>query len=661
VKTLYNFISLLVFLLSSISDASDIYKKVSDLLDLSQCASTLTSPTSKCSKTQTNTANHTELRAISENQFYNELAVLEIERLQCSQQKSKSLQTSENILLLMSRINELAPQLKKLRTDINSLVGKNQILNGKIPKSVPPKPGTIEYQRKLEYDDRNEEVKSLMALESLLISQIPFSETSVIQDLIDQAVSKSGQLNESDVLTSLKKLDASFNNSVDKINQTKSKSNSNFDLSTDQKISIGTDEFLISQMIQKNPNNESEIKKLQCSSEKMKNGQQFISAAGTVASFAIPVGLASAGRLAFLMRAPLMAKKFTQISRVAGSASLLVGNIHGLENVFKACTKNIEAKVQSASGSEGTLSQCDYTSQTLTSDFNSSSCILNATLQLLPNAGSFLTRKIADRNSLLSKYIFDIQNSPSLKKLSQEDKEAFLKTAGSMTNAQRRASAAILAERSLSPLEKEGLIAAHKIAEGKGYFELSPSELREKMKKLKESGFLDDEADLILRSGLAGQVAKIKGGGTVLDTVEKMSDSANKSRLLAELKTNSIKPDVEASTALFKKSTTQYLEEIKSRGTAPSARELSEIEYVAARWASQTKDPKDLAAATKIYTDAMEKRFKTNGSGRDTGENVQGYLQMLQSDPGKGLHREASEWKRKTIIQYLNSKGWNLR
>lgn len=57
----------------------------------------------------------------------------------------------------------------------------------------------------------------------------------------------------------------------------------------------------------------------------------------------------------------------------------------------------------------------------------------------------------------------------------------------------------------------------------------------------------------------------------------------------------------------------------------------------------------------------MEKRFKTNGSGRDTGENVQGYLQMLQSDPGKGLHREASEWKRKTIIQYLNSKGWNLK
>lgn len=607
------------------------------------------------------TSNHAELRALSENQFYNELAGLEIERLQCSQTKSKSLQKPENVAPLMNRINELAPQLKKLRADINTMVGKNQILNGKIPKSVPPKPGSIEYQRKLEYDDRNEEVKALMALESLLISQIPFSETTVIQDLIDQAVSKSGQLNENDVLTSLKKLDMSFHNSVDKINNTKSKSSSNFELSTDQKVSMGTDEFLISQMIQKNPNNETEIKKLQCSSEKIKNGQQFISAAGTVASFVIPVGLASAGRLAFLMRAPLMAKKFTQISRVAGSASLLVGNIHGLENVFKACTKNIEAKVQTASDSEGSLAQCDYTSQTLTADFNSSSCILNAALELLPNAGGFLAKKIADRNSLLSKYIFDIQNSPSLKKLSQEEKEAFLKTAGSMTNAQRKASTGILTERSLSPLEKEGLIAAHKIAEGKGYFELSPSELREKMKKLKESGFLDDEADLILRSGLAGQVAKIKGGGSVLDTVEKMSDSANKSRLLGELKLNSVKPDVEASTALFKKSTTQYLEEIKSRGSAPSARELGEIEYVAARWASQAKDPKDLAAATKIYTDTIEKRFKTNGSGRDKGENVQDYLQMLQSDPGKGLHREASEWKRKTIIQYLNSKGWNLR
>lgn len=605
--------------------------------------------------------NQTELRALSENQFYNELAELEIERLQCSQTKSKSLQKPENVALLMNQMNEISPQLKKLRADINHLVGKNQILNGKIPKSVPPKPGTIEYQRKLEYDDRNEEVKALMALESLLTSQIPFSETSVIQDLIDQAVSKSGPLNENEILASLKKLDSSLENSIHKINKTKSKSTSNFELSTDQKVSMGTDEFLISQMIQKNPNNESEIKKLQCSSEKIKNGQQLVSAAGTVASFVVPVGLASAGRLAFLMRAPMMAKKFTQISRVAGSASLIVGNIHGLENVFKACTKNIEAKVQTASGSEGTLSQCDYTSQTLTSDFNTSSCILNAALELLPNAGGFLTKKIADRNSLLSKYISDIQNTPSLKKLSQEEKEAYLKTAGSMTNAQRKASTSLLAERSLSDVEKEGLIAAHKIAEGKGYFELSPTELRQKLEKLRSAGYSEDESDLILRAGLAGQVAKIKGGGSVLDSVEKMSDSANKSRLLGELKVNSVKPDVEASTALFKKSTTQYLEEIKNRGITPSARELGEIEYVAARWASQTKDPKDLAAATKIYTDTIEKRFRTNGSGRDKGENVQDYLQMLQSDPGKGLHREASEWKRKTIIQYLNSKGWNLR
>lgn len=598
-----------------------------------------------------------DLKAVSENQFYNDLCLLEMDRLQCSQTKAKSLQKNENLGLLTKQINEIAPQLKKLRKDIQSLISKNQILNGQIPKGTVLKPGTVEFQRKADYDDRNQEIKSLMALEELLISQIPFSETSSLRNLIDQAISN--PLSEKDTLLALQKLDNSFENSKMKIQKTKV--NSDFELSTDQKISLGTDDFLISQMIHKNPNNQIQIKNLQCSAEKIKNGQNLVSTAGTIASFVLPTGLASAGRLAFLMRAPLMAQKFSQLSRVAGSASLLVGNIHGLENVFNECTKTTSAKVQSANGS-GAQGQCDYSSQTLVADFSSSSCILNATLQLLPNAGAFFAKKIADRNSLLSKYISDIQNTPSLKKLTQEEKQAFLKTASSMSDTERKASAGILAQRPLTSAEKNGLIDAHKIAEGKGYFELSPAELKLKLEKLTEAGFSKDESDLILRSGLAGQVSKAyktTGQTSLADIVNGMDASGNKLRLQAELKLAAAKPDVAGATADFKKSTNSYLQEMKDRGGIASDRELSDIEYVAARWASQTKDPKEIAEATKAYTEAINKRFVTSGKGN--GENVQQYLQQLQSDPGKGLHREASEWQRKTIIQYLNSKGWNLR
>lgn len=650
---------LIFIFISNIVSASEIYEKISDLFNLTSCTdSNSVSSKSPCQLKNSSLHNSSDLKSISENQFYNDLSISEIERLNCSKSKAQSLQKTENLSALKDKIAEFTPLLKKLRRDKMDLIIKNQILNGKIPKSVPPKPGTIEYQRKAEYDDRNEEIKSLMALEEMMISQIPFSESAPIRDLIDDAISANGIITESAIAEKLKKVDSALDHSVSKIQDTQ-KTKPNFDLSTDQKISLGTDDFLISKMISKNPENISEIKKLQCSSQKIKNGQMIVSAAGTAASFLIPVGLASAGRIAFLMRAPMLAQKFTQISRVAGYSSMMIGNAMGAEHVFKTCTKNGEAKV--ISGSVNSTNQCDYSSQTLTSDFNLSSCIMNATLMILPNAGAFLTKKIADRNSFLSKYISDIQDLPSLKKMSKDDKEIFLRSASAMTDAERKAATAILAERAITQVEKDALMQAHALSPDKGYFQFTPEELKAKLKILQGAGFSADESDMILRSGLAGQIARSgKTTQTVSQVVEGLSDSANKSRLLAELKSNSVKPDVAASTDLFKKSTNQYLKEIQAQGSAPSARQYSEIEYVSARWASQSKDPQEIAAATKAYTDAVEKRFRLEKM-QGNGENVQAYIQMLQSDPGRGLHADASRWKVDAIKKYYNSKGWNLR
>ena len=635
------------------SYATEIYQKISDLFNLTTCSET-TSSSALCSRNNMAQSNITDIKSISENQFYNDLSHLEIDRLNCSREKAKSLLKNENLTELKNKMNELNPIIQDLQKKIGSEVAKNQMLNGQIPKGAPIRSGSKEELRKKEYDDRNEEVKSMMALKEMLISQIPFSESKPIRDLIEDSNSN---VSVDDITKALKKLDLSIDNSAQKINSSKNKAGQ-FDLSNDQKIALGTDEFLISQMLNNNPSSESDIKNLRCSAEKIKNGQRFTQTAISVASFAIPVGLASAGRLAFLMRAPLLAQKISQISRTAGAACLLLGNINGLENTYLACTKSTDAKIKTTETSN--TNQCDYSAQVLVSDFNLSSCIMNATLQLLPNAGGYLAKKMSDKTSLLSKFVFDIKNTSSIKKLSQEEKEIYLKTAGSMTDLERKASTAILADRSLTQVEKAGLIEAHKIAEGKGYFELTESELREKLKKLRSSGFSNDESDLILRAGLAGQTGPYKKVSTISEVVQGLPDSANRSRLLAELKSNSVKPDIETSTDLFKKSTNQYMEQFKAQKSAPSARELSEIEYVSARWASQAKDKDEIAKAQKIYLEAFEKRLRTDKpQGQGTG--VQDYINLIRDDGGKGLHKEASQWKIKTIIQYYNSKGWNLR
>lgn len=65
--------------------------------------------------------------------------------------------------------------------------------------------------------------------------------------------------------------------------------------------------------------------------------------------------------------------------------------------------------------------------------------------------------------------------------------------------------------RSLSPEQENAVIKSHKIASDKGIYTLSKGELKQKTKILRDAGFSDEEASLLLRKGVTG--------GTGLDNV----------------------------------------------------------------------------------------------------------------------------------------------
>lgn len=72
--------------------------------------------------------------------------------------------------------------------------------------------------------------------------------------------------------------------------------------------------------------------------------------------------------------------------------------------------------------------------------------------------------------------------------------------------------------RSLTPAQEDALLKSHKIAGDKGIYSLSKTDLKQKTKVLRDAGFTDEEASLLLRKGITG--------GTGLDEVRIVSQQA---------------------------------------------------------------------------------------------------------------------------------------
>lgn len=92
-----------------------------------------------------------------------------------------------------------------------------------------------------------------------------------------------------------------------------------------------------------------------------------------------------------------------------------------------------------------------------------------------------------------------------LKALSRTEREAMMNHLGPMTPDERKAYVAKMLQRgSLTKEQGDALIRAHDIAADKSYFKYTPAELKAKRKELMDGGFSEQEANIALRSGGAG-------------------------------------------------------------------------------------------------------------------------------------------------------------
>lgn len=82
-----------------------------------------------------------------------------------------------------------------------------------------------------------------------------------------------------------------------------------------------------------------------------------------------------------------------------------------------------------------------------------------------------------------------------------------LRAASDMDNLTRFKAAEALIGRKLTVSQRQALLDAHEIGRGKGYYEYSLKELRQKAKLLKTAGLSSKEADVIMRTGIAGKFA----------------------------------------------------------------------------------------------------------------------------------------------------------
>lgn len=232
-----------------------------------------------------------------------------------------------------------------------------------------------------------------------------------------------------------------------------------------------------------------------------------------------------------------------------------------------------------------------------------------------------------------------------------------------LSDADRLELAKKLLGRTLTKEEETAILQAHG---------LSSDQLLEKARILKEVGFSAEERELFMRTSLTGQPLTKGQQASQLALIQKLSDSPNKTRLLAEIEGASANPDIAKVTSQFQKAAEGYVKDAGGSVAKASGRELGDIEYTASRWGSKATNPADVARAENLVGSAARSRLETEmkseakkasarGYPFNQGEYVSDYIQMLRSSPGKGLMKDATDFQIKAIIKEFNSKGWNLR
>ncbi|MBY0385177.1 hypothetical protein K2X05_08470 [bacterium] len=174
-----------------------------------------------------------------------------------------------------------------------------------------------------------------------------------------------------------------------------------------------------------------------------------------------------------------MAKMTASIVRFAGKLKPLMPAFKGLSKASLSSEERLEkaAKIMKGEMSEDEVARLAGDAR------NPAEEGLTAA-----NAGSTIAEKIE-----------------GLRGLSASEKDMMLKASGSLSDTGRVSAASSALARPLSKTESDALLRAHNVAPERGYKTYTQADLKEKTRILREAGFSQQEADLLMRQGLAGQ------------------------------------------------------------------------------------------------------------------------------------------------------------
>lgn len=581
---------------------------------------------SNCPPNSPTKINQNKLAAFSESQFFNRLATYEKERLECGRDYWKSIasgtNSSQNTDQLLTSINKLIPQLNNLRSKFNQLKLRNTQLQGSINFSIPReqlKALPTQKEKIDEYENNEKEMAEMKKIEELMLAQIPHSDIPTLRDMIlDHAgpgfFSKEYELISKEKFTkAAKKIEDEFNKSIQKM--ASEKEGQNYNLDADTRERLATDDYLIGMMSRETPDLSPLIKKYNCQAEARKSGAKIVSTTANVASFAFSGGalaLAKVGRVAYLAQFPKATAGIASSSRALSMGAMMMGGGLAVHSLADTCTSAGGAEISGA---------CTQTPQTILKQTNYNQCIFEASLSIAGMKTPYLVGKIADQNSKLGQFIREMQNSGSLKQMTLAEKSKFLNLSGNLTDQDRitAASALFKSGGKLSKSQSESLIAAHRVASDKKYFEYSPAELKQKLKTLTDGGWTPQEADRILRSGLAGKM-------TTPEEVHKhYSEALQIAQQKGQVRSDTYRLYAESGAALnkdvsvaYEKAFELYQKErriptdvsgFKSRSMTMSERELQVFEDYAAKTGQTQNLANSITRRYQIVKDDIAKRF----------------------------------------------------
>lgn len=660
-RTVYRLCLLACFfsLLSAVSFASEgpiefLNRKASQILsgdDCSQSSSQIQTKT-ECPLSQSKKS-PAALEQLSETIYYNELAELELGRLECAVKKAKSLSDQEEVSRKsLERVNETLPYLDAIRQEIQDLISKNQLLRGQIGSFENTNQAlklSPEKQRNIKlYNDRNETIKKKMIEYERRMAEIPGSEIpevrSMIEDRMSGTFSKLKLFSKDDYKrlgeTALKRLQ----DSISVIKGSKRKG-SNYSLDRDLKVRLAQDEELAAQLMARHPESAEEIHRFQCRAEHRGKGGDVL----TIGSLAIPIsgwGLAKLARMRSILAVPVLSKTAAQGSKVLGFSAMAVGSGMGFQELIDKCVRP---------DAGFTNNKCEVTLQSLAAEHSQFDCLSSLVLNSAAGAGGILALSKGQEARAVADFIAKNKTSTRARDLDM---------AASLNDKQRIDATEALFGRNLNEQQRTALIEAHNV--GRGFGSYTADDIAKKREILRQGGFSRFETESLMWKGIAGQESN--DFKKSFESIMRMPDSANRDFNLALLRVRTFGADDEQARGLFRSMTDKYLTTTAKKPPGLiSSRDYSDIRSAASYWAATTKDPAEKDQARSVLISAFKKELdqigmeaRRRGQSFNRDEYTRDLIEFIRKGPGKSVSAEASKFEIEVLESLLaNPKAWD--